>query len=76
MQDTKTNFERLQHELYEKTEKLNHLELTVERLQCDRPDSAKIMATIESEKVAASRAVSQNVEVGLIQCFINLSSKF
>lgn len=42
---------------------MSQLELTVERLQCDRPDAAKIMATIESEKVAASRAVSQNVEL-------------
>lgn len=63
MQETKIYFEKLQHELHDKNEKLHHLELTVERLQCDRPDAANILASIESEKVAASRAVSQNIEV-------------
>lgn len=39
------------------------LQLTVERLQLDKPDVAKLLAEIESGKVGASRAVTQNREL-------------
>jgi hypothetical protein len=37
--------------------------MTIERLQTDKPDVAKLIAEIESGKVGASIAVSQNVQL-------------
>lgn len=50
-------------ELQQKQEHITNLESTLERIQSDRPDSKAIVAAIESEKVAASRAVAQNQEL-------------
>lgn len=50
-------------ELQQKQEHITNLESTLERIQSDRPDSNAIVAAIESEKVAASRAVAQNQEL-------------
>lgn len=36
------------------------MELTIERLQVDKPDVGNLITDLESQKVAASRAVSQN----------------
>lgn len=44
-------------------EQIASLQLTVERLQQDKPDVARLMAEIESGKVGASRAVAQNMEL-------------
>lgn len=50
-------------DLEAKKESIVELEDTVERLQAGQPDSVKLLATIESDKVAASRAVAQNSEL-------------
>ncbi|XP_017037219.1 golgin subfamily A member 2 isoform X1 [Drosophila kikkawai] len=42
---------------------LGELEQQLERLQAVQPDQTKLLATMESDKVAASRALSQNVEM-------------
>lgn len=39
------------------------LEQELERLQAVQPDQTKLLATMESDKVAASRALTQNVEM-------------
>uniref|UniRef100_A0A1Q3F939 Putative golgin subfamily protein a member 2 n=1 Tax=Culex tarsalis TaxID=7177 RepID=A0A1Q3F939_CULTA len=44
-------------------EQIGSLQLSVERLQQDKPDVARLMAEIESGKVGASRAVAQNMEL-------------
>lgn len=46
-----------------KEDALNELQQELQRLQTEQPDLVKLMATIESDKVAASRALSQNVEM-------------
>lgn len=47
----------------EKVDQLTATELTIERLQVDKPDTGKLIAELESEKVAASRAVAQNSDL-------------
>ncbi|XP_017045092.1 golgin subfamily A member 2 [Drosophila ficusphila] len=42
---------------------LAELEQQLERLQAEQPDQTKLLATMESDKVAASRALTQNVEM-------------
>nr|XP_017096631.2 golgin subfamily A member 2 [Drosophila bipectinata] len=42
---------------------LAELEQELERLQAVQPDQTKLLATMESDKVAASRALTQNVEM-------------
>ncbi|XP_050093623.1 golgin subfamily A member 2-like [Anopheles aquasalis] len=49
--------------LRQSEEQVALLQLTVERLQLDKPDVAKLLAEIESGKVGASRAVTQNREL-------------
>lgn len=49
--------------LDEKVDQLTAFELTIERLQLDKPDTGTLIAELESEKVAASRAVSQNTDL-------------
>uniref|UniRef100_A0A182MVC6 Golgin subfamily A conserved domain-containing protein n=1 Tax=Anopheles culicifacies TaxID=139723 RepID=A0A182MVC6_9DIPT len=44
-------------------DQIAQLQLTVERLQLDKPDVAKLLAEIESGRVGASRAVTQNQEL-------------
>nr|XP_016996738.2 golgin subfamily A member 2 [Drosophila takahashii] len=42
---------------------LAELEQQLDRLQAEQPDQTKLLATMESDKVAASRALTQNVEM-------------
>ncbi|KAH8401945.1 hypothetical protein KR009_008798 [Drosophila setifemur] len=42
---------------------LVELEQQLDRLQSEQPDQTKLLATMESDKVAASRALTQNVEM-------------
>lgn len=53
----------LQQQLLEKDTKLAELETALERLQAEKPDTTNILATMESDKIAASRAVAQNQEL-------------
>ncbi|KAH8405486.1 hypothetical protein KR215_000799 [Drosophila sulfurigaster] len=46
-----------------KDEAFSELQQELHRLQTEQPDQVKLMATMESDKVAASRALSQNVEM-------------
>ncbi|KAL7737827.1 hypothetical protein ACLKA6_006209 [Drosophila palustris] len=46
-----------------KDDALAELQQELNRLQTEQPDQVKLMATMESDKVAASRALSQNVEM-------------
>ncbi|XP_050081390.1 golgin subfamily A member 2 [Anopheles maculipalpis] len=50
-------------QMKEYEEQITQLQLTVERLQLDKPDVAKLLAEIESGRVGASRAVTQNQEL-------------
>ncbi|XP_053680632.1 golgin subfamily A member 2-like [Anopheles nili] len=59
-EEQRINFE-MQLKQYE--EQIATLQLTVERLQLDKPDVAKLLAEIESGRVGASRAVTQNQEL-------------
>uniref|UniRef100_A0A182Y707 Golgin subfamily A conserved domain-containing protein n=1 Tax=Anopheles stephensi TaxID=30069 RepID=A0A182Y707_ANOST len=56
----KTDYET---QVKEYEEQIAQLQLTVERLQLDKPDVAKLLAEIESGRVGASRAVTQNQEL-------------
>lgn len=53
----------LQQQLLEKDAKLMEIESDLERLKTERPDTSNLLATIESDKVAASRAMVQNQEL-------------
>lgn len=53
----------LQLQLQEKLTLVSQLETTVERIQSERPDSKNLIASIESDKIAASRAMSQNQDL-------------
>ncbi|GJQ85728.1 putative golgin subfamily A member 2-like protein 5 [Trypoxylus dichotomus] len=66
-------------ELELRKEEITQLEEEVNRLQSNQPDNAKLLATIESDKVAASRAVAQNAELKkqleeIQQAFIQISN--
>ncbi|XP_054284452.1 golgin subfamily A member 2-like isoform X2 [Macrosteles quadrilineatus] len=50
----------LREGLQERALRIQELEVTIERLEAERPNSANLQAAIESDKVAASRAVAQN----------------
>lgn len=63
MQDQSTQKLTLQKELLEKEAKLSEIESELERLRTERPDTSNILATIESDKVAASRAMAQNQDL-------------
>lgn len=63
MQDQSTQKLTLQKELLEKEAKLSEFESELERLRTERPDTSNILATIESDKVAASRAMAQNQDL-------------
>lgn len=52
--------DELLKELIVKKSVVEELEGTIERYRVDQPDNAKLLATIESDKVAAARAVMQN----------------
>lgn len=53
----------MKQQLLDKDEKIVNFESLVERLRIETPDTSTILATIESDKVAASRAVSQNQDL-------------
>ncbi|XP_072396123.1 golgin subfamily A member 2-like [Diabrotica undecimpunctata] len=55
--------EMFMKELAAKNDSLNQLETMVEQLKGNQPDTAKLLATMESDKVAAARAVQQNMEL-------------
>lgn len=55
--------EMLLKELDAKNDSLAQLESMVEQLRGNQPDSVKLLATMESDKVAAARAVAQNKEL-------------
>lgn len=42
---------------------IERLELTMERIQAESPDASNLLAAIESDKIAASRAVAQNQQL-------------
>lgn len=52
--------QNLQRELEERSGRIDELESMVERLEGDQPDKDKLLAAMESDKVAAARAVGQN----------------
>lgn len=47
----------------EKLDTIDRLELTIERIQTESPNASNLLAAIESDKVAASRAVAQNQQL-------------
>lgn len=53
----------LEQQFFEKDAELLKLESEIERLRTEKPDTSNILATIESDKVAASRAMAQNQEL-------------
>lgn len=55
--------EMLLKELAAKNDSLSQLEIIIEQLRGNQPDSVKLLATMESDKVAAARAVQQNKEL-------------
>lgn len=63
LQDYNTQKMTLQQQLLEKDAKLTEIESELERLKTERPDTSNILATLESDKVAASRAMAQNQEL-------------
>jgi hypothetical protein len=50
----------LQRELAEKSGRIDEMESMLERFEGDQPDKEKLLTAMESDKVAASRAVGQN----------------
>lgn len=52
--------EALNQNLTEKDAKITELEEHLQNILSERPDSHKLLATMESDKIAASRALSQN----------------
>lgn len=55
--------ESLVKELESREENIAELSGIIEELRGNQPDNAKLLAIMESDKVAASRAVSQNAEM-------------
>uniref|UniRef100_A0AAR5PGQ6 Golgin subfamily A conserved domain-containing protein n=1 Tax=Dendroctonus ponderosae TaxID=77166 RepID=A0AAR5PGQ6_DENPD len=53
----------LMKELEAKTDSIAQLESMIEQLRGNQPDSVKLLAAMESDKVAASRAIQQNKEL-------------
>lgn len=52
--------QNIQKALNEKECRIGELEFMLERYECDQPDKDKLLAAMESDKVAAALAVSQN----------------
>ncbi|XP_039957792.1 golgin subfamily A member 2 [Bactrocera tryoni] len=55
--------EILSGELQEKQTRLDQLEEHVRNYASEQPDQVKLLATMESDKIAASRALAQNIEL-------------
>lgn len=60
IEDHSSQNQVLRQQILEKENKINELETNLDRLRCETPNTTEILATIESDKVAASRAVAQN----------------
>uniref|UniRef100_A0A1B6EI66 Golgin subfamily A conserved domain-containing protein n=1 Tax=Cuerna arida TaxID=1464854 RepID=A0A1B6EI66_9HEMI len=60
LQEKTSEVDVLREGLQERAARIQELEVTVERLETERPDTANLQAAIESDKVAASRAMAQN----------------
>ncbi|XP_031631186.1 golgin subfamily A member 2 [Contarinia nasturtii] len=70
----------LQQHLLEKDAKLTEIESELDYLRTERPDTSNLLATIESDKVAASRAMTQNQELRkqleeMQQAFVQVSNQ-
>lgn len=52
--------QNIQKELEERNCRIEDLESMLERYECDQPDKDKLLAAMESDKVAAALAVGQN----------------
>lgn len=50
----------LEKELSEKNVKMEEMEFKLEQMMSEQPDTAKLLAAMESDKIAASRATEQN----------------
>lgn len=73
--------EMLLKELAAKNDSLSQLETIIEQLRGNQPDSVKLLATMESDKIAAARAVQQNKELkdqmeSMQEVFMKLVSMF
>ena len=55
--------ELLLKDLEAQAESVRELEGLLEELRGNQPDTVKLLATMESDKVAAARAVAQNAEL-------------
>lgn len=55
--------ELLEKQLETKGESIQELETRLEEMRTNQPDNAKLLAIMESDKVAAARAVAQNTEL-------------
>jgi hypothetical protein len=55
--------ENIQRELEERSAKIDELESMLERFEDDQLDKDKLLAAMESDKVAAARAVGQNQQL-------------
>lgn len=55
--------EVLSSELQEKQNRLDQLEEHLRNYASEQPDQVKLLATMESDKIAASRALAQNIEL-------------
>lgn len=54
-----------EQQLLEKDTRLMEYEAALERLQSEKPDATNLLASIESDKIAASRAMDQNQKLKL-----------
>ncbi|CAL1297282.1 unnamed protein product [Larinioides sclopetarius] len=63
LQNEISNNESMKEQLEAQIDKIAELEKTVVRLKEDQVDKSRLMETMESDKVAASRAVTQNREL-------------
>lgn len=55
--------ENIRRELEERSAKIDKLESMLERFEDDQLDKDKLLAAMESDKVAAARAVGQNQQL-------------
>lgn len=53
----------LHNEYQQKRQELEDLKEHLEIVASEQPDKTKLLATMESDKIAASRALSQNIEL-------------
>lgn len=51
------------HQQQQRQQLITELEEQLENINSEQPDKTKLLATMESDKIAASRALTQNVEL-------------